>query len=211
MSQLSACDLTCSWTGLIFYVHLFGESLHMPCQIFLKFRHRRCDFDQHRPKARLQRTSIQFKWLSPSNGARRMDSCFRRNGWSSSLTANYRLQNAIHSVVTTRIILNIREAASQRLDGVSSNLHLSDIGFRVPSSRVSFVGGPLMMIVGVTPLNLRKFDDVSVARIWMVSIRYGLTQPIRTWGTNRERVVVELAHAEDGDGDEGSIRASPGE
>ena len=45
----------------------------------------------------------------------------------------------------------------------------------------------------------------------MVSIRYGFTQPIRTWVTNRERVVVELAHAEDGDSDEGSICASPGE
>ena len=45
----------------------------------------------------------------------------------------------------------------------------------------------------------------------MVSIRYGFTQPIRTWGTNRERVVIELADGEDGDGDEGSIRAPPGE
>ena len=68
---------------------------------------------------------------------------FRPNKWSSSLTVDDRLQNTIHSVVTTHIILNIREAASRRLNSdISFDLHLSDIDFRTPRSRISFAEGP---------------------------------------------------------------------
>ena len=55
---------------------------------------------------------------------------------------NNRVQSAIHSVLTTRIILNIREAASQRLDDVSSDLHLSDTDSGAYRSRISFALNP---------------------------------------------------------------------
>ena len=66
---------------------------------------------------------------------------FRPNyGRSPSLTVNCRLQSAIHSVLTTRVVLNIREAASRRLDDISCDLHLSDT--EVPVSRISFAEHP---------------------------------------------------------------------
>ena len=67
---------------------------------------------------------------------------FRPNKRCSFLTVNHRLQSIIHTVVTTRIILNIRESASRRLDDFSSNLHLSDIGFRALRSRISLTESP---------------------------------------------------------------------
>ncbi|KAF9649434.1 hypothetical protein BDM02DRAFT_3113855 [Thelephora ganbajun] len=48
------------------------------------------------------------------------------------------VQSAIHSVLTTRIILNLREAASQRLHDISFDLHLSDTDSRIHGSRLSF-------------------------------------------------------------------------
>jgi len=56
------------------------------------------------------------------------------------LTVDRRIQSAIHSVLTTRVILNIREAASRRLNDVSFDLHLSDL--EVPRSRISFAENP---------------------------------------------------------------------
>ena len=56
--------------------------------------------------------------------------------YDSSLTIKCRIQSAIHSVLTVRVILNIREAASRRLDDISFDLHLSDI--EVSGSRISF-------------------------------------------------------------------------
>ena len=44
----------------------------------------------------------------------------------SSLKVNNRAQSAIYSVLTARIVLNIREAASQRLQNHSFDLHLSE-------------------------------------------------------------------------------------
>ena len=80
----------------------------------------------------------------------------RRNGFtvgfrcdyrlSSSLTVNSRVQSAIHSVLTTRVVLNIREAASRRLNDVSCDLHLSDLEF--PKSRISFAETPVVSHFG---------------------------------------------------------------
>ena len=52
------------------------------------------------------------------------------------------MQGAIHSSLTTRIILNIREAASRRLDDFSFDLHLSDADFHASGSRISFAENP---------------------------------------------------------------------
>ena len=57
---------------------------------------------------------------------------------STSLTVDCSLQSAIHSALTTRIILNIREAASQRLQDFSFDLHLSDTDLHVPRAQLSF-------------------------------------------------------------------------
>lgn len=66
--------------------------------------------------------------------------------WSSLLTVNHRVQSAIHSVLTTRIILNLREAASQRFDDFSVDLHLSDTDSRgLPRSRLSFAENPAVL------------------------------------------------------------------
>ena len=51
----------------------------------------------------------------------------------------------MHSVVTTRIILNIREAASRRLEDFSFDLHLSDAGSRASRARMSFAENPAML------------------------------------------------------------------
>lgn len=48
----------------------------------------------------------------------------------------------MHSVLTTRIILNIREAASGRLDDISLDLHLSHVSSDATVSRISFAENP---------------------------------------------------------------------
>jgi hypothetical protein len=57
---------------------------------------------------------------------------------SSVLKVVNRVQSAIHSVLTTRIILNIREAASRRRDDFSSDLHLSETNSHASRPRMDF-------------------------------------------------------------------------
>ena len=51
----------------------------------------------------------------------------------------------MHSVLTTRVILNIREAASRRFEDFSFDLHLSDIGSRASRARMSFAESPAVL------------------------------------------------------------------
>ena len=51
----------------------------------------------------------------------------------------------MHSVVTTRIILNIRQAASRRLEDFSFDLHLSDAGSRASRAHMSFAENPAVL------------------------------------------------------------------
>ena len=79
-------------------------------------------------------------------------------------------------MVTARIILNIREAASRRFDDISFVLHLSDIGSRVPRSRLSFAEGPAAVHLEVDDCESGTFelrgrvDNASVVRTGVVSI-----------------------------------------
>ena len=80
----------------------------------------------------------------------------------------------MHSVVTTRIILNIREAASRRLEDFSFDLHLSDAGSRASRARMSFAENPAALCFdhdseNITP-QAREGSIVSVARTGMVSV-----------------------------------------
>ena len=52
----------------------------------------------------------------------------------------------MHSVVTARIILNVREAASRRLEDFSRDLHLSDVGSRASRSHMSFAENPAVFL-----------------------------------------------------------------
>ena len=52
----------------------------------------------------------------------------------------------MHSVVTTRIILNIREAASRRLEDFSFDLHLSDVGSRASRTHMYFAENPAVFL-----------------------------------------------------------------
>ena len=96
--------------------------------------------------------SIQFGPLTATHLAAHVERvCYngitvgsQSNERSSSLTVNYRLQNAIHSSLTARVILNIREAASRRLDDFSFDLHLSDTT-HVSRSRMSFAENPVAL------------------------------------------------------------------
>ena len=95
--------------------------------------------------------------------------------WNSPFTANYRFQSAIHSSLTTRIVLNIREAASQRHDDFSFNLHMSDANFHVPGSRISFAENPAVFHSNedredAISLRRRRPDSASAAQTGVVPI-----------------------------------------
>ena len=52
----------------------------------------------------------------------------------------------MHSVLTTRIILNIRKAASRRLEDFSFDLHLSDVDSRASRARMAFAENPAVFL-----------------------------------------------------------------
>jgi len=132
---------------------------------------------------------------------------------------NRRVQSAIHSVLTTRIILNIREAASQRLVDFSFDLHLSDIDFDVYRSRLSFAENSAVFHsdddyrVSVS----QRSDGVDSVASMMVSISTSATISHVTLPTTRDMRGKKVVgrpepdnEEEDGD-DKDSARASPGE
>jgi len=76
-------------------------------------------------------------------------------------------------VLTARVILNIREAASRRLDDVSFDLHLSDL--EVPGSRISFAENPAVFHFdggreSDIPPHRERFGSVGTTRTGMVSV-----------------------------------------
>ena len=145
MSQVRTRDLTPSWTGLIFYVYLFCEKLFvlyrgllrhvcnagvtsinialtlaLDVRLFIFFS---AQLTARAERVRCNGIPVRF----PFN-----------HGRGSSLKVNNRAQSAIHSVLTTRIVLNIREAASQRLQDHSFDLHLSETESQACRSQIRF-------------------------------------------------------------------------
>lgn len=66
-------------------------------------------------------------------------------------------QSAIHSVLTTRIILNIREVASQRLGNFSVDLHMSDTDSHACRSPIAFAANRIVFHSGSDQENLSAF------------------------------------------------------
>ena len=137
--------------------------------------------------------------------------------WGSLLSVGNRAQSAIHSVLTTRIILNIREAASQRLDDHSFDLHLSDTDSHASGSRMLFAENTAVFHSGsdqesdVSRRVERHDSGSSMGQVGMVSISTRATISHVTLPMTRDargkRVVgrVEL----DDDDDKDSIVTSP--
>ena len=91
----------------------------------------------------------------------------------------------MHSVLTARIILNIRESASQRLGDVSFDLHLSDAGSRTSRARMSFARGPVAFCSDDDRENdiptQGRLDNMSVAWIGMTSFSNSTTESLDQW------------------------------
>ena len=62
--------------------------------------------------------------------------------WDLFLIIHHRIQTAIHSALTTRIILNIRRVASQQFDDFSFDLHLYDTKVPVSQPQIAFAENP---------------------------------------------------------------------
>lgn len=121
-------------------------------------------------------------------------------------------------MLTARVILNIREAASQRLDDFSFDLHLSGSNVQVPSLRISFAGNPAVFHfdvgqAGDVSQSRERFRSVGAAWTGMVSISNStapshVTLPM-TRGAKGKWVMGRLeSDDDDGDGKD-SIHASP--
>ena len=135
---------------------------------------------------------------------------------------NHRAQSAIHSSLTTRIILNIREAASQRHVDFSFDLHLSDTDSNVHRSQLSFADNPAVSHSDddhrSNVFHRRKRVDsiTSTARIRMVSISTSTTISHATSPMTRnatgEKVVVRPELDDDDEDDHRDLaRTSPEE
>jgi len=127
------------------------------------------------------------------------------------------VQSAIHSVLTTRIVLNIREAASQRLDDYSFDLHLSDTDSRTPRSRISFAVNPALFHSGsdqesgVSQRGERHDGGSSVGQVGVVSFSTRATISHVTLPMTRDargKRVVGRAELDDDD-DKDSVLTSP--
>jgi len=139
---------------------------------------------------------------------------------SSPLTVNFSVQSAIHSVLTTRVILNIREAASQRLDDFSFDLHLSGSDSQVSRLRISFTENPAVHYSdvgheGEVSRSRGRFGSVGTTRTGMVSTSNStapshITLPM-TRDAKGKRVVGRSQSDHDNDDGEDSIHASPDE
>ena len=110
-------------------------------------------------------------------------------------------------MLTTRIILNIREAASRRLDDISFDLHLSD--FEVPRSRISFAENPAVFHYdddreSDNSPRRERFGSVGTARTGIVSVSDStatsrITLPM-TRDAKGKRVVGRTGPDDDDDG-----------
>jgi len=139
--------------------------------------------------------------------------------WNSSLTVKRRIQSALHSVLTVRVILNIREAASRRLDDISFDLHLSDL--EVSGSRMSLAEDLAVFHFGygcdndISPCR-ERFSSVETARAGMVSVSNSTTAshinlPV-IQDAKGKRMVGRLGSDDDEDDfDKGSIQTPHGE
>jgi len=129
-------------------------------------------------------------------------------------------QSAVHSVLTTRLILNLREAASRRFDDFSVDLHLSDTDSRgACRSQIRFAENP----AGLNHDGGHKNDTsqhrigldsaASTTRIGMVSISTSTTVSHVTLPMTRDtrgKRVVGRPEPDPNDGEEDdmdSIRA----
>jgi len=88
---------------------------------------------------------------------------------------SYRVQSAIHSVLTTRVILNIREAASRRLNDFSFDLHLSGSDAQPPRPQISFAENPTVFhpdvdCEGGVSQSRERFSSVGTVHTGMVSV-----------------------------------------
>lgn len=119
-------------------------------------------------------------------------------------------------MLTARVVLNIREAASRRLEDISFDLHLSD--FEAPRSRISFTENPAVFHFdddhgsGISPRR-ERFGGVGTVRTGMVfvssaTVTSHITLPM-TRDAKGKRVVGRPGPDEDEDSyDEGSVRTS---
>lgn len=127
------------------------------------------------------------------------------------------VQTAIHSVLTTRIILNIREAASHRLYDHSFDLHLSDTGSQPCISRISFAENPAVLHPGgdqesaIFPGRGRHNGGLSMGRAELISVSTRTTVSHVTLPMTRDargKRVVGIV-GPDHDDDRDSMRTSP--
>jgi len=133
------------------------------------------------------------------------------------------VQSAVHSVLTTRIILNIRRAASKRLDDFSCDLHLSDTESRAHRSRLRFAENPAGLHYDDDDhrndifRRRNRFDSaMSVAQIGVVTISTSATISHVTLPVTRDAKGERVAgrpepDEDDEDDDEDSICTSPEE
>ena len=133
---------------------------------------------------------------------------------------NCRVQSAIHSALTTHIILNIREAASQRLVDFSFDLHLSDTDSNVYRSQLSFAENPAAFHSdddhrsNVLQRRERVDSVASTARIRIASISTSTTishvnLPMARDGGGKK--VVGLPEPDDEEDDKDPVSISPKE
>ena len=122
-------------------------------------------------------------------------------------------------MLTTRIVLNIREAASRRLHDFSFDLHLSDADLRAPTSRIAFAEDLAVIHFGddrtSDAFQHERLGSEDVARSGMVSISGStgashITLPM-TRDAKGERVVGRPEPDDDDDDDKYSIGTSPDE
>ncbi|KAF9781697.1 hypothetical protein BJ322DRAFT_1161529 [Thelephora terrestris] len=127
------------------------------------------------------------------------------------------VQSAIHSVLTTRIILNIREAASRRRDDFSSDLHLSETNSHASRPRMDFAENQALTRSGGDQEGdrfryLERYDGgSSMGRSEMMSISTRTVVSHVTLPVTRDargKKVVGRTELDDDD-DLDSIRTSP--
>ena len=140
-----------------------------------------------------------------------------------SLTVDRRAQSAVHSALTTRIILNIRKAASQRLDDFSFDLHLSDTDSNVNRSRLSFAQNLSAFYYDddhsksdIVQRSGRAESVASMAQVGMVSVSASTTVsrialPVTRDARGKWAVGRIESDDEEGEDEKVSIRTSPEE
>lgn len=120
-------------------------------------------------------------------------------------------QSAIHSVLTTRIILNIREVASQRLGNFSVDLHMSDTDSHACRSPIAFAANRIVFHSGSDQENLSVFwHGSNTTRGEMVSTStHSVVSHVTLPMTRDARGKKGVCREEPDDDDKDSIRTSP--